>query len=200
MPSLKSKVTTPFASASVVGVLMLCFWKIISKHTCPVDLPGKTLVVHIFADTDPEYLENLNFFVHHGILKGDVTAEYVIIVQSNSTSAVRLRCCWLWGFSAESPIALCCGQVARLPILPTNARYILHKNECYDWGAVGWLLLRSGKIHLSRFKYFVVTNSSVRGPFLPPYIPVRAGLCKFLVDLCPLLESYHFCTCWQRQS
>lgn len=69
---------------------------------------------------------------------------------------------------------MCRGQLARLPALPANARYVMHSNECYDWGAVGWLLLRSGKIDLSRFKYFVITNSSVRGPFLPPYISVSA--------------------------
>lgn len=24
--------------------------------------------------------------------------------------------------------------------LPPNARYITHRNECYDWGTLGWLL------------------------------------------------------------
>lgn len=24
--------------------------------------------------------------------------------------------------------------------LPSNARYVTHKNECYDWGTLGWLL------------------------------------------------------------
>ena len=27
-----------------------------------------------------------------------------------------------------------------LPLLPRNARYVLHANECSDWGTFGWLL------------------------------------------------------------
>ena len=57
-------------------------------------------------------------------------------------------------------------------MLPRNAKYVQHANECYDWGAVGWLLLHSGQVKLSHYRFFVVTNSSVRGPFVPPYIPV----------------------------
>ena len=26
------------------------------------------------------------------------------------------------------------------PELPSNARYIEHPNECFDWGTIGWLL------------------------------------------------------------
>lgn len=50
---------------------------------------GKTLVVHIFADTDPEYLENLKFFVEWGIPVQD-QADYVIVVQSTEPATVRL--------------------------------------------------------------------------------------------------------------
>ena len=60
-----------------------------------------------------------------------------------------------------------------LPQLPGNARYIYHLNECYDWGTFGWLL-RSGEIRLQRYKYFILMNSSVRGPFIPPYVPVSS--------------------------
>ena len=42
---------------------------------------GKTLVVHIFADTDPEYLNNLDFFVKWGIPSND-DADYIIVVQN----------------------------------------------------------------------------------------------------------------------
>ena len=27
-----------------------------------------------------------------------------------------------------------------LPALPPNLRFVLHVNECYDWGTLGWLL------------------------------------------------------------
>ena len=59
-----------------------------------------------------------------------------------------------------------------LPDLPKNARYVKHNNECYDWGTFGWLLLKSGQIKLKQYKYIVLTNSSVRGPYVPAYIPV----------------------------
>lgn len=53
---------------------------------------NKTLVVHIFADTDPEYLENLEFFVKHGILQED-NADYIILVQTNTVSIVSALWC-----------------------------------------------------------------------------------------------------------
>lgn len=129
----------------------------------------KTLVVHIFADTDPEYLENLKFFIRYGILQED-NAEYIVLIQTDSSTIVRAR-----EPSALQPfnLSMVFLQFARLPGLPSNAKYVQHKNECYDWGAVGWLLLHSGKVNMSKFKYFVVTNSSVRGPFLPSYVQVQ---------------------------
>lgn len=30
----------------------------------------------------------------------------------------------------------------QLPVLPANARYMHHANECYDWGTFGWVLQR----------------------------------------------------------
>ena len=50
---------------------------------------GKTLVIHIFADTDPEYLENLKFFVQWGIPPQD-QSDYVIVVQSTESATVGL--------------------------------------------------------------------------------------------------------------
>ena len=26
-----------------------------------------------------------------------------------------------------------------LPVLPRHARYLHHKNECFDWGTFGWV-------------------------------------------------------------
>jgi hypothetical protein len=63
-------------------------------------------------------------------------------------------------------------QETELPELPSNARYARHKNECFDWGTFGWAL-NTQNINIHHYKYFIFLNSSVRGPFLPPYIPVR---------------------------
>jgi hypothetical protein len=39
-----------------------------------------TLVIYIFSNTDPEYLDNLRFFVHFGVADGD-GCDYIIVVQ-----------------------------------------------------------------------------------------------------------------------
>jgi hypothetical protein len=63
-------------------------------------------------------------------------------------------------------------QEVELPPLPANAKYVYHPNECYDWGTIGWLLFESKIVKAARYKYFIIVNSSVRGPFLPPVVPV----------------------------
>lgn len=49
---------------------------------------GKTLVVYVFSDTDPEYLENLKFFVQYGVSTLDTSAEFVIILQTDVHATV----------------------------------------------------------------------------------------------------------------
>ncbi len=55
-----------------------------------------------------------------------------------------------------------------LPVLPSNARYVFHENECYDWGTAGWLI-RTGQVNVNSYKYFMLLNSSVKGPYMPAY-------------------------------
>ena len=75
----------------------------------------------------------------------------------------------------------------KLPSLPSNAQYVYHENECYDWGTFGWLL-DSGHVDASKFQYFIFMNSSVRGPFLPPYWPVSCSQ-----DFKRLALNEHWC-------
>jgi hypothetical protein len=65
-------------------------------------------------------------------------------------------------------------QRASLPDLPAHAAYLRHKNECYDWGSYGWVLLQTGLVNIAKYRYFFFVNSSVRGPFLPAYARVSA--------------------------
>ncbi|CAL5224080.1 g6706 [Coccomyxa viridis] len=58
----------------------------------------------------------------------------------------------------------------RLPQLPQNAQYIFHANACFDWGTFGWALTRLGS-NTKAYKYYLFMNTSVRGPFLPSYLP-----------------------------
>lgn len=62
-------------------------------------------------------------------------------------------------------------QAGELPELPYNAEYVKHANECYDWGTFGWAI-QGGVIDISVYKYYIFLNSSIRGPYLPPYLQV----------------------------
>jgi hypothetical protein len=61
-----------------------------------------------------------------------------------------------------------------MPALPRHARYLHHKNECFDWGTIGWVFTE-GHANPEDYEYFIFMNSSVRGPFLPPYMSVGAA-------------------------
>lgn len=104
-----------------------------------------TLVVYIYSPTDPEYENNLRHFLRQGVSEGD-GCEYVFIIQQ-----------------VTEPRHM-------LPLLPRNGRYLYHENDCFDWGSFGWAI-REGHIEPERYRYVIVVNSSVRGPFLPSYWP-----------------------------
>ena len=50
-----------------------------------------TLVTYIFSDTDPEYRENLRFFLRWGIREGD-GADYIIVLQESENAKVTHNC------------------------------------------------------------------------------------------------------------
>jgi hypothetical protein len=103
-----------------------------------------TMVMYIFSPTDPEYERNMRYFIEHGI-REDHPCHYIIVVQRVAGRSF-----------------------VDLPKLPANAWYEFHDNVCFDYGTMGWLM-RSGKVDFSRYKYFIMMNSSVRGPFVPAY-------------------------------
>ncbi len=63
----------------------------------------ETLVVYIFSNTDPEYLNNLNFFLKWGVRESD-GAYYIIVVQEGGKSPVRLSTT----SSCNHRMCLCC--------------------------------------------------------------------------------------------
>ena len=72
-----------------------------------------------------------------------------------------------------------------LPELPSNAQYTYHENMCYDWGTFGWAL-SSAVQDVSKYKFIVFMNSSIRGPHLPAYWPVCCTVCvSHHVACCP---------------
>lgn len=81
---------------------------------------------------------------------------------------------------------------AILPPLPRNARYIYHENKCYDWGTFGWVF-SEGKVNATLYKSIIFMNSSVRGPFLPPYFPVSMVACSW--HACLEMVVAELCSC-----
>lgn len=59
---------------------------------------------------------------------------------------------------------------------------ILHRpNACYDWGAFGWALQHPTVTERSAgYKYWVMLNSSVRGPFLSVAVPKKQAWHRIL--------------------
>jgi hypothetical protein len=105
------------------------------------------LVVYVWADVDVQYLGNLHFFVEHGV-RATHPVDYFFILQQ----------------VGDKPV-----NESHLPILPSNARYIQHENKCYDIGTMGWFLSQN-ITDTTKYKYFFIMNSSIRGPFFTPFI------------------------------
>ena len=109
---------------------------------------GRVLVIYVWVDKYVESLGNLRFFIRHGVHPSQPADYYFILQKVNKTSV----------------------NESILPSLPPNAHYIQHENECYDFGTFGWFLSQN-ITNTTLYKYFIFMNSSVRGPFLPPYFP-----------------------------
>ena len=116
-----------------------------------------TLVMYAFSDTDAEYTQNLRYFVAEASRQGD-DSDYLFIINTDAPD-----------------------RPGNLPsLLALNARYVFHRNECYDWGSFGWAMSQS-LVDTKRYRYFVFMNSSVRGPFMPAY--VKGTWTKHLVSM-----------------
>lgn len=123
---------------------------------------NEVLLLYVFANTHSHALENLKYFVENTVRQGD-GVDYYFIVQKIENKILTEN---------------------DLPKLnSTDAHYIDHKNECFDFGTFGWFINEftygnpwtkdkpSSKktIHLKKYKYFLFLNSSIRGPFFTPY-------------------------------
>jgi len=107
-----------------------------------VQVAGKTLVIYVYFEKNLLYRENLETFLQVGVDSHD-DVDYLFIIQGNS------------------PVSL--------PEYP-NVRVIRKENECLDFG--GWRFgLEAIAWRGGHYRYFVFMNSSVRGPYVPLYVP-----------------------------
>ena len=148
---------TTYIVLLIVPYLIIIYSVLFSSNSSPVISSPSTkksshkervLVIYVWADTDISSLGNLQFFIRHGVHRSQ-PADYYFILQNVDNITVN-----------ES----------RLPPLPPNAHYIQHENECFDFGTFGWFLT-SRIVDISKYKYFILMNASIRGPYLAAYFP-----------------------------
>lgn len=141
--------TTYFAKAAVDtfvtvgGVLARKCPEAVSAGTQPQARAASTLVLYVYNAVDDEQGGNFDFFLRFGLSPND-TVTYRIVITS--------------GGPVKPPLAL--------PQLPPNAQYITTPACIGTWGALGAI---EEQMDASKYPYVVVIDSSVRGPFLPPY-------------------------------
>eukprot|EP01098_Paradermamoeba_levis_P015910 TRINITY_DN8342_c0_g1_i3.p1 TRINITY_DN8342_c0_g1~~TRINITY_DN8342_c0_g1_i3.p1 ORF type:complete len:432 (+),score=112.10 TRINITY_DN8342_c0_g1_i3:57-1298(+) len=111
-----------------------------SSASLPSSTAGKTLIVYAYLESGYAK-KNLDFFLKLGVTeRPDV--DYVFIIQ-NFTATVEFP-----NFS--------------------NVKIVKRENTCYDFGS--WGLIFKSLPNFYHYKYYMVINSSIRGPFVPPIL------------------------------
>lgn len=112
----------------------------------------ETLVIYVFHDSNDWYRENLKFFVRVALGEHDgEDINYIFVINGDTQLDVR---------------ELLSKTRARKS---GRTRVIFRENTCLDGGTIGFVLSKYPGIE-TRYRYFVLINSSVRGPFLPRYV------------------------------
>jgi hypothetical protein len=139
-------------------------------------IESDVLLIYVYANVHEHAYGNLKYFIDNAVREKD-GVDYIFILQQIDNKQIN-----------ESA----------MPLLPkSNAFYIQHENRCFDYGTIGWFLTKytignpwakqtsitdsnntnhERIFNLTQYKYFIFMNSSVRGPFFPPYFS------KFLLD------------------
>ncbi|UJR20203.1 hypothetical protein I4U23_023334 [Adineta vaga] len=136
------------------------------------------LLIYVYANVHEHAYGNLKYFIDIAVREND-GVDYVFILQQTENKPI---------------------DETKLPRIPhSNAFYFQHENKCFDYGTMGWFFdqytignpwqnstpitqsmnLNNGThrlFNLIQYKYFIFMNSSIRGPFFPPYF------LKFLSD------------------
>lgn len=102
----------------------------------------KTLVVYVYYESGQESIDSFLHFQEHALVPSNLV-DFIIIVNGD--------------YSIRMPKQF-------------NVQIIYRKNYCFDigsWGHIITYLYMTSK-HVSMYKYYIVMNNSVRGPYLPP--------------------------------
>lgn len=135
-----------------------------SRMDGPARVQASTFVTYVFAESDPESTNNLQFFLRHAVHVGDLV-EYMVVLQSGA------------GAAASAQLYTLAAQHKDVP----NLHFVRHPNRCFDVGTFGDFLTtfeQGGSVpaaysdeqvsfKIADFKFFAIINSGIRGPFLP---------------------------------
>jgi hypothetical protein len=93
-------------------------------------------------------------------------ADYVVVVQRLDDD-----------LTSPPPVAV----KKALDNAPSHVTILHRPNACYDWGAFGWALQHPTVTERSAgYKYWVLLNSSVRGPFVPGLVDKKMAWHRLL--------------------
>ena len=123
----------------------------VSAPRGPPTTAADTLVLYAYYEC-PVHADNLRFFLRHGVFS-DNGCDHVLIVNGDECSVP------LPGDGDASGSA--------------RVRVMRRPNTGYDFGAWAHALRELGDAALARYRHYVFLNGSVRGPFLPSYVPAR---------------------------
>jgi len=104
---------------------------------------GKTAVIFVFHHVD----RNVRFFLRHGLVP-HAQVDFVLVQNMPD-----------WSDRQED-------TVTEKPLGPSKVWRIQRPNCSQDWGAYGAALRH---LQRERYDFFVCVNSTMRGPFLPPW-------------------------------
>lgn len=113
---------------------------------------SRVCVFYHYYEKDHSYLDNLLHFINFGIHE---QADFFIIVSGGECSDLGLE---------------------QIP----NIRIVQAPNRNYDYGGYSYVLRRF--VDVLDYDYFFFVNSSVRGPFIPPYLLHERPWFEYFID------------------
>ncbi|CAF1408254.1 unnamed protein product [Adineta ricciae] len=150
--------------------------------------PSEILLIYVYANTHSYAFGNLKYFIEEAVRENDGIDYYFILQQIE-----------------KKPI----NESTMPPIPKSNAFYLQHENKCFDYGTIGWFFdtytighpwkqtspAIANPVNLRKYKYFIFMNSSIRGPFFPPYfihLVLKANLNYYWYSVFTNLIFFYF--------
>eukprot|EP00981_Chlorochromonas_danica_P014896 scaffold9386_cov154-Ochromonas_danica.AAC.3 len=139
---------------------------------------GKTLVIYVYFEASEMAKSNLLYFLRIGVQPSPLV-DYVVIVQGQSSLRILSLLSNASSASSSSTNSSSLRDVrdhshtAQLLLRFHNLQVLYHSNTCFDigtWGQILTYLYQSTQSAL-RYRYFIILNSSIRGPYLPAVWP-----------------------------